>query len=276
MSAAAQDRRLTLNTGPHHQQNKLVSFSGIDGAGKSTQIQILQSRAQEAGLRVLLITFWDDVARLTRLREVTGHRIFKGDKGVGTPDAPIVRRDKNVRSRLMTMVRLGLYFLDAVWLRVVIHRAMRSPADLIICDRYIYDELANLSLRNPAVRAYVRLLLKVVPRPNIAYLLDADPAQAFARKPEYPLEFLYSSRESYLGLANLVAMTVISAKPADQVARQVLNHAFTLLSVDSSHNWAAGQPAITPAADSETAGLDYNWGRSHPSVAPSVVEEREC
>ena len=58
----------------------MVSFSGIDGAGKSTQIETLRSRVQEAGLRVMLITFWDDVARLTRLREVTGHTLFRGTK----------------------------------------------------------------------------------------------------------------------------------------------------------------------------------------------------
>src|ERR1700744_521428 len=136
-----------MNAGAGNRQTRLISFSGIDGAGKSTQIQALRSRIQEAGLRVLLITFWDDVARLTRLREVTGHTLFKGDKGVGTPAAPIVRRDKNVRSRLMTVVRLGLYFLDAVSLRIVIQRALRTPADLVICDRYIYDELANLAVR---------------------------------------------------------------------------------------------------------------------------------
>ena len=220
----------------------MVSFSGIDGAGKSTQIETLRSRVQEAGLRVMLITFWDDVARLTRLREVTGHTLFRGDKGVGTPDAAIVRRDKNVRSRLMTGVRLGLYFLDAVWLRIVIRKALRTPADLVICDRYIYDELANLELRNPAARTYVRLIMKLVPRPHVSYLLDADPAQAFARKPEYPLEFLYSSRASYLALSDLVGgMTVIAPMPASDVERQVLKHALTLLSLDGSQSEPAGK-----------------------------------
>jgi thymidylate kinase len=226
-----------MNPGARNRQTRLVSFSGIDGAGKSTQIQALRSRVQEAGLRVVLITFWDDVAQLTRIREVTGHTLFKGDKGVGTPAAPIVRRDKNVRSRLMTVVRLGLYFLDAVSLRIVIRRALRTPADLVICDRYIYDELANLALRNPAIRLYVRLILELVPRPHIIYLLDADPVQAFARKPEYPLEFLHISRESYLTLSDVVeGVTVLSPMPAEDVERQILKYASAMLPLDGSLN----------------------------------------
>jgi thymidylate kinase len=225
---------------------RLVSFSGIDGAGKSTQIETLRTRVQEAGLRVLSIRFWDDVARLTRIRESAGHTLFRGDKGVGTPAAPIVRRDKNVRSWMMTTVRLGLYLLDAVWLRVVMRRALRAPADLVICDRYIYDELANLALRNPAARVYVRLIVTIVPKPHISYLLDADPVQALTRKPEYPLEFLCANRASYLALSDLVGgMTVISPMPVADVERRVLEHAFTLLFLDAAGVSSEGASKLT-------------------------------
>ena len=90
-------------------RSTFVSFSGMDGAGKSTQIASLRARMEEAGLRVRIVTFWDDVARLTHLREVSGHKIFKGDKGIGSPERPINRRDKNVRSWKMTLVRYFLY-----------------------------------------------------------------------------------------------------------------------------------------------------------------------
>ena len=82
-----------------------VSFSGVDGAGKSTQIENLVAHLVRDGLRVQVVRFWDDVARLKGIRETSGHKIFKGDKGVGTPSAPINRRDKNVQSPWMTCVR---------------------------------------------------------------------------------------------------------------------------------------------------------------------------
>jgi thymidylate kinase len=169
-----------------------VSFSGVDGAGKSTQIAALRNWLEAQGLRVTAITFWGNIATLTGIREGAGHKIFKGEKGVGSPEAPVNRRDKNVQSWQMTCVRFCLYALDAVSTRIHVKRALDGDADCIIFDRYIYDQFANLRLRGRFVRAYVKALMKIVPRPDISYVLDADPHAARARKPEYPLDFILS------------------------------------------------------------------------------------
>lgn len=217
----------TMSAPSHTKTTLLVSFSGIDGAGKSTQIANLCAFLGSSSLRVDLITFWDDVATLKPVREGAGHKIFKGDKGVGSPDAPIERRDKNVRSPLMTLVRLGLYLLDAVSLRLRARRALRSGADVVIFDRYIYDELANLNLDNPLMRLYLRSVMTLVPKPDVAFVLDADPVQARARKPEYPLDFLHINRNAYLRLTRFLdGISVIPPLPIAQaklaVIRQVL------------------------------------------------------
>lgn len=203
----------------------VISFSGLDGAGKSTQIANLAAHLRRAGLHVNLITFWDDVAQLKRLREGAGHKIFGGDQGIGTPEAPIQRRDKNVRSPLMTLIRLAIYLLDALALRRKTRLALRSGAEVLIFDRYIYDELANLDLQNPAARLYVRCVIKLVPKPRISFVLDADPVQARARKPEYPLDFLRLNRDSYLRLSRLLKnVTVIPPLPLDQAKSEVLRY----------------------------------------------------
>src|SRR5581483_6238305 len=151
--------------------------------------------------------------------EAAGHSIFKGDRGVGSPTAPINRRDKNVRSFPMTLVRLVLYLLDGISNRRAVKHARRSGADLVIFDRYIYDELANLNLKNPLIRLYVKVLLMMVPHPHIGFLLDADPSEVRARKPEYPLDFLVENRNSYLDLARLSGLlTVVPALSIDRVS----------------------------------------------------------
>lgn len=241
--------------GGRSQRTILVSFSGIDGSGKSTQIENLAAHLIRDGLRVRVVRFWDDVARLKSIRETSGHKIFKGDKGVGTPSAPINRRDKNVRSGWMTGVRVFLYLVDAIALRFVARRAARSGFDLVIFDRYAYDELANLNLRNPAIRAYVRMIMSLVPRPDVSYLLDAEPVQARARKPEYPLEFLRTNRDAYLSLSRLLGgIMVIAPKPIPEVEAEVLAHALRKLRfVEDAFS---EMPERSPASNSLSSGVN--------------------
>jgi thymidylate kinase len=200
----------------------IVSFSGIDGAGKSTQISSLTTFLESLGLRTKLITFWDDVVVLSRYREYMSLKAFGGDAGIGTPDAPVNRRDKNVTSWPVTVLRFFLYLADSVRLRLLTHGIDRAKTDAIIFDRYIYDELANLPLNWTFTRIFIPMLLRIVPRPDAAFLIDANPTEARARKPEYPLEFLLANREAYLGLSRLTRhLTVVGPSSIEEAAVKV-------------------------------------------------------
>lgn len=227
----------------------LISFSGIDGAGKSTQIDNVCRTLENEGLNYSLLTFWDDAACLKFLRESAGHHVFGGDKGVGSPEKPIERRDKNVRSPLMTLIRLGLYTLDALSLRNLARRAMRSGVDVVIFDRFIFDELANLDLSSSIARLYVRSIAGLVPFPQLAIILDANPEQAHKRKPEYPLPFLIENRNAYLRLSDFLGrMTVIPPLPLDQAKAEVARRVLRTIFVRKMRNSEGSVVTLRPAA----------------------------
>lgn len=201
----------------------LITFSGLDGSGKSTQIANLESVLASWGCRTKLMAFWDDVVVLTRYREGFVHKVYKSEQGIGAPGKPVNRRDKNMRGWHLTLARHGLYLLDALHLRLVVARARRSGVDAIIMDRYIYDELANLPLGNPLSRMFARIIAVLVPRPDVALLLDADPEAARERKPEYPVEFMRECRSWYKRLAALLGtMTLIPPLPLDEAKLEVV------------------------------------------------------
>lgn len=240
----------TMSTGLRLHPPIVVSFSGLDGSGKTTQIEALRSSTAELGLSTSLITFWDDVVVGTRFREGFVHKVLGSERGVGAPGKPVERRDKNVRAGYLTFMRHVLYFVDALHLRMVLARARRSGNAVIVMDRYIYDELANLPLENRFSAAYARLLARVAPRPDIAFLLDVEPELARARKPEYSVNFMRQSRRSYFRLARLLGdMTIVPPLELKEARRVVLaRFAEALRTIQSD----AGIAGIAPAAQRES------------------------
>lgn len=208
-----------------------MSFSGIDGAGKSAHIDALCRELKDSGFRYSVLTFWDDVVAFGRLRERVSLKAFNGDPGIGSPEKPIMRRDKNVSAWYLTVLRMGLYAFDALRLSIIVSEKMRSSDDFVIFDRYIYDELANLPLERASVRLYTRLLQQFIPKPDLAFLIDADPEAAILRKPEYPLEFVRRNRESYLTLSRLVGpLTIIPALSLEKaigLMKEIVTEKFT-------------------------------------------------
>ncbi|HEX4424394.1 MAG TPA: thymidylate kinase [Terriglobales bacterium] len=201
---------------------RIVSFSGIDGAGKTTQLIEFKTWLRDSGVSTTLLTFWDDVVAFPRLREFLSLKAFKGDSGVGSPEKPLRRRDKNVTAWPVTAMRFFLYAADAVNLHLAVRKLRKTNTDVVIFDRYIYDELANLPLQSFLTRAFLWLIAEIVPQPDIAYVIDADPLAAFTRKPEYPLEFLRRNREAYLRLARLVGgTTVIEAASIETMGMRI-------------------------------------------------------
>ena len=204
----------------------LITFSGIDGAGKTTQIGHLTESLQKQGLRVLRLSFWDDVAVCSTLRAEAGDRAVDCAHANGTAPPPFAaKNNKHIRKWYLTAARSGLYILDVVRLRRLLASQQARNFDVVIFDRYIYDQVANVDSQSFPALAYCKALLKRAPAPDLALVLDASPSAAFARKPEYPLEFMIKNRQSFLRLRELVPqLIVVSAAKEEEVRSEIFSH----------------------------------------------------
>jgi len=204
-----------------HDDGRIVTFSGIDGAGKSTQIDLLCKQLSEQGFRVVCVPFWDDIAVLSRFRARVSLRTLRSKH---SPDDSL-RQDKNVRTWYLTLARSLFYLLDCLRLRRVARRLRSSDLDFIIFDRYIYDQIVQVRPRHWLACAYVRLLVAMAPTPDAGFILDASPDHAFSRKPEYPLAFMHEYRRAFLAMRDFVPeLIVIVPGTIADVQRQIVAH----------------------------------------------------
>jgi thymidylate kinase len=201
----------------------LISFSGIDGAGKSTQIQKFREYLSASGTAVTELTFWDNVAVIPRVRAGFSRRVLQSDGNVGTPEHPANRHDKNTQNVLLLVGRSILHLFDVINLRRIVRKAKSEKSGVVIFDRYIYDQLAALPMQSRWARRLASILLRVAPKPDLSYVLDADPEVARARKPEYPLEFMRKYRSSYLELRRLANLKLISPGSVDDVHQSIVD-----------------------------------------------------
>jgi len=152
----------------------LIAFSGLDGAGKSTQIELLMDRLRREGLKPICV--W------TR----GGYTpLFEGLKALlrrlpGRTVPPAGNNPQRARAFGKGWVRrlwLVLALLDLAWVYGVQLRWRRWRGQIVICDRYLWDTLVDFRLNFAQERVerwgLWRLLARTAPQPDVVFLLLA-------------------------------------------------------------------------------------------------------
>ena len=231
-SLAGVKRRLPLKL----QRRMLVTLSGIDGSGKTTQANALLQAFQECDIEVEYVWSRGASSKLTDsvIRLIKPFLSRRGDMDVvsDTRQAKVKRKNAWLRRPLLRWGWISLLVLDLLfhyWLKVS-WPLLRGR--VVIADRYTYDalvELAALLDRMQATQSWAaRLLMFLCPRPHLAYLLEMPPKQAQSRVPDELVEFLERQAFIYQKMAlpwrlRRVDATDGLAKISDRLTHKVLS-----------------------------------------------------
>jgi thymidylate kinase len=186
----------------------LITFSGLDGAGKSTLIKFLCETLEGQRRPVAVLRLNDQVglyAYLRALRDVlSGHNAGQLPPGTPDPRALPKRRQGGLRgvlSRLRAAIlwnqslRRVIYPLDLLVFLAYRAYLEKAKGRVLIMDRYFYDTLVDVSGEQD--RMWTRVLERITPMPTLPVFLDVTPEESHRRKGEFSVDYLRHRYDAY-------------------------------------------------------------------------------
>lgn len=157
---------MSLNKG------RLIAFSGIDGAGKSTQINLIIDKMNSQG--VMPVYLWSRggyTGPFNALKSLA--RKVLGKKAI--PSGRTEQRSQMFRKAWVRNVWLTLAIIDLIFVYGIYIRLLKLRGYFVIADRYLWDTWIDFTLNFPGVRidqwALWKLLVRVAPVPDFSFVL---------------------------------------------------------------------------------------------------------
>ena len=188
---------------------KLITFCGLDGCGKTTQIRRLQQHLEGKGYKVYLTKQPTDFVR--------NSEIFRNYMDTPSHD----EFDYRALSLLCASDRVQHS-------NRVINRRLEEGY-VVISDRYFYSWLANLIARGYEQDGWIYEVARSIRRPDVAFFLDIDVDTAVrrvrSRKEEkdrfIDLPLQHRLREQYLRIAGENHGVIISTSQTEEACFQL-------------------------------------------------------
>ena len=186
----------------------LISFSGIDGCGKTTfaleVVEFLKTRGLKA--RCLRVA---DLAISRRIGNLLSKASGKS-----------AQRAASSSGAVFAFFRKATLFFD-VLLFWVVHLHAKASRTTLVCDRYFFDLIVHLNYLGISTNLFEKVLLTVAPTPDIAFLMIVPAEVAVTRDLDFSPDFYEKKQLHYMRLFERIRAVKIESKSLDSTSKQV-------------------------------------------------------
>jgi len=138
----------------------MIAFSGLDGAGKSTQIDLVAKKYKSLGSKSIIL--WARGGYTPGMKFIKN--LFKISKQTSKKDSHkrVNSREKSFSNPTIRNIWLTLSIIDLILLYGFYIRIKELFGVKIICDRYTYDTLLDFKLNFPLEKVEKWILWKLL------------------------------------------------------------------------------------------------------------------
>jgi dTMP kinase len=157
----------------------IISFSGLDGSGKTTQMKLLMDRLRELNypIKYNYVRF----ACTKRINKIKSVLEKNNDESYSIANAQAENDDDLKKDSIFRRLYLYIAYLDLI-LEYLIIRFHKKQGHVVICDRYYWD-------------CYVIFQYKEIFKPIDKYIWSH--IKRIALEPDIPLYFKISAEDAY-------------------------------------------------------------------------------
>ena len=201
---------------PFFSRSILVSFMGVDGCGKTTTVNGLQSVLDINSIK-------SDIIYMGRWRNQVSP-MANASKKYGMTGLRSPKKKHGLPFKLYCLLR-DLAYLTDMWLRYWLKLFPKMKrGHTIITDRYVYDLLLDIN-STLLCRIAVRYLF---PKPLIVFYLNNEPEVIRKRKKELDVSEMVRQMEIFNGLKEYYHVIEVKSDNIDQTIDRVAREYFCM------------------------------------------------
>lgn len=160
----------------------IVSFSGIDSCGKSTQIRLIENYFNKKNIRYKNI--WSR-GGYTNWFELIKQGVRKLSFGRLPPSGINEKRTEMFKNSKFQKIWLSIALLDLIRLYAITFRFNYLFGYNIICDRYLWDTYIDFKLAFPDINLETHILWKILcklaVKPDVSIIITISPEESWER-----------------------------------------------------------------------------------------------